>query len=257
MIKLYAGMACVLLAAFSIAARIDTGTGGLPPKNGPHIETPEETWDFGSIKQGDVVKHVFLIKNTGTDTLKISNTQASCGCTTTMVDTKNIPPGGEGKLQATFNSAGKMNHIVKTIYIYSNDITTPNKTVQITADIQTQPASVHAGTMSSMVHLDGIFEGDCATCHVDKGRGLTGKALFDADCGVCHGPKAEGKPGPELTSASMLHYQHDDYVRIISGGLDGKMMPAFSKANHGPLSDTEIKSLADYLTETSKAQGSK
>lgn len=255
MFRLYAGIACVFLAAVTIAARIDTNTGGATAKKGPHIETPEETWDFGSIKQGDVVKHIFIIKNTGTDTLKISNTQASCGCTTTMVDNKEIPPGGEGKLQATFNSAGKMNHIVKTIYIYSNDITTPNKTVQITADIQTAPASVHAGTMSSMVHLDGIFEGDCATCHADKGRGLTGKALYEADCTVCHGSKQDGKPGPDLRSPAMLKYQVSDYVKIVSGGLDGKMMPAFSKANHGPLSDAEIQSVAEYLAGISNSGG--
>ena len=78
-----------------------------------------------------------------------------------MVDTKNI------RRAAKVNSGdvqldGKMNHIVKTIYIYSNDITTPIKR-EMHGGISKQTASVHAGTMRRMVHLDGIFEGDCAT----------------------------------------------------------------------------------------------
>jgi hypothetical protein len=49
---------------------------------GPQIEFSEVKYDFGSIKQGDVVDHVFKFKNTGTQPLVISNIGVSCGCTT-------------------------------------------------------------------------------------------------------------------------------------------------------------------------------
>jgi len=254
MFKLYLGAACVMLMAFTVAARLNDDA--KVPVKGPVIKTDEDTYNFGPIKQGDVVTHVFTVRNTGSDTLKISNTQASCGCTTSMIDNKNIAPGGTGQLKAVFNSAGKMGHIVKTIYIYSNDVTNPNKTVQITADIQTQPPSVHNGTMNGTVHLEGVFEGDCASCHVDKGRGLKDAKLYEADCAICHGNVQDGKPGPDLHTQAMLHHTREDLVKIITSGVNNSMMPAFGKANHGPLSDDEIASVADYMMSVAKLTGS-
>jgi mono/diheme cytochrome c family protein len=234
----------LLVGALTVAARFaDDGA----KKKGPVISTDEELFPFGTIHQGDVKDHVFTIRNIGDDTLKISNTQSSCGCTTSMLDNNTIPPGGVGSLKATFNSSGKMGHVSKTIYIYSNDVTNPNKTVQITADIMTEPASIHGGSMVGAVHLEGIFEGDCATCHVDKGRGLKGKDLFEADCAVCHGAPADGKPGPDIHSPAIAKHPRSEIVALMSNGIPNSMMPAFTKAHSGPLTDEEIASVADYI----------
>ena len=37
----------------------------------PKVLIPETMWDFGLIPAGNVVSHYYLIKNVGTDTLKI------------------------------------------------------------------------------------------------------------------------------------------------------------------------------------------
>ena len=42
----------------------------------------EIIYDFGKIPQGKPVTHIFEVINKGKDSLKISNVQASCGCTT-------------------------------------------------------------------------------------------------------------------------------------------------------------------------------
>jgi hypothetical protein len=39
----------------------------------PKVLMPEPRWDFGLIPGGSVVSHYYLIKNAGTDTLKIDN----------------------------------------------------------------------------------------------------------------------------------------------------------------------------------------
>jgi hypothetical protein len=39
----------------------------------PKVLIPETTWDFGYIPAGSVVSHHYLIKNAGTDTLKIKS----------------------------------------------------------------------------------------------------------------------------------------------------------------------------------------
>lgn len=252
--QVYVAAIIMMIGVLTIAARYAEDT---PAKKGPIIKTDEDTYNFGTIKQGEVVEHVFVVRNDGTDSLVISNTQSSCGCTTSMLDNSRLAPGQIGKLKAVFNSAGKMGHITKTIYIYSNDVTNPNKTVQITADIQTEAPSTHGGMMKGAVHLEGIFEGDCATCHVDKGKGLMGKDLFVADCGVCHGTTADGKPGPDLHSQPMQKHSKDEIVRIMTEGIPNSMMPAFGKAHQGPLSAEEINSVADYIVQNASAPTNK
>ncbi len=86
----------------------------------PKISVSEDTYDFGSVKQGTVVKHVFKIKNTGNKDLILTSVRASCGCTTPHWTNKPIKPGGTGEIAVEFNTAGKMGKQVKTITINSN-----------------------------------------------------------------------------------------------------------------------------------------
>lgn len=87
---------------------------------GPQIEFSEVKYDFGSIKQGDVVDHVFKFKNTGTQPLVISNIGVSCGCTTPSWTKEPVQPGKTGTISAKFNSAGKMGMQTKVLTIDSN-----------------------------------------------------------------------------------------------------------------------------------------
>ena len=41
--------------------------------DGPQIKVMEDKYDFGTIKQGDIVDHVFKFKNVGNKPLVISN----------------------------------------------------------------------------------------------------------------------------------------------------------------------------------------
>jgi hypothetical protein len=111
--------ACALLACNSNANH-NAGTDDIE-KNTNTPENPNATnkgpkgtptfvstmHDFGNITDGEIVQHTFKLKNTGKGDLTISNVQASCGCTTPDWTREVIPPGGEGHVQATFDSKGK------------------------------------------------------------------------------------------------------------------------------------------------------
>lgn len=75
------------------------------PKGTPKFE--ELIHNFGKIKDGETVKHTFRFKNTGKGDLTVSDVKATCGCTTPNWTREVIPPGGEGVIDATFNSTGK------------------------------------------------------------------------------------------------------------------------------------------------------
>ncbi|MDX2191592.1 MAG: DUF1573 domain-containing protein [Bacteroidota bacterium] len=84
----------------------------------------QSTYDFGKIKQGEVVKHTFKFKNDGDTALYITNASASCGCTVPQWPKEAVQKGDTGVIQVQFNSTGKSGVQNKTIMITAN--TLPN-----------------------------------------------------------------------------------------------------------------------------------
>ena len=98
-----------------------------------------------------------------------------------------------------------------------------------------------------------IFKGDCATCHVDKARGLLGKELYAAACGICHDSTQRAAFVPDLRGLKQ-RADLDYWKAIIARGKPHTMMPGFAGAAGGPLSEMQVSSLAAYLEQTMGAQ---
>ena len=86
----------------------------------PSFEFADESFDFGTINEGDVVDHVFAFTNTGDAPLIISSATASCGCTVPQWPREPIPVGGEGEIKVQFNSRNKPGIQNKTVTITAN-----------------------------------------------------------------------------------------------------------------------------------------
>lgn len=86
----------------------------------PVMEVDQMDYDFGVIKEGEKVSHVYKIKNTGVAPLIIQDAKPSCGCTAPDWTRTPIPPGGEGFVKAEFDSNGKPNAQNKTITVTAN-----------------------------------------------------------------------------------------------------------------------------------------
>lgn len=102
-----------------------TPTATAAPEEKPDGPLPAMTFetmdhDFGTIKQGDVVKYTYKFKNTGDAPLVIQNVQGSCGCTVPVWSKEPVPVGGDGVITAQFNSAGKSNLQNKTVTVTAN-----------------------------------------------------------------------------------------------------------------------------------------
>jgi len=54
-------------------------------KDKPVIEVKETTYDMGTIKVSDTKEKEFMIKNSGTKPLLLSEVSSSCGCTTGQI----------------------------------------------------------------------------------------------------------------------------------------------------------------------------
>ncbi|HET6991900.1 MAG TPA: DUF1573 domain-containing protein [Bacteroidia bacterium] len=121
----------LLLPLFLIGAmtvsKAQTGapvTSGMENKNGPVITMDVLEYNFGTIKQGDIVTREYKFKNTGKEPLIINNAVGSCGCTVPDYPKEPIKPNGTGVIKVTFNSAGKMGQQDKTVTLtYDTDKT--------------------------------------------------------------------------------------------------------------------------------------
>lgn len=100
--------------------------------DGPKIVFAEDTHDFGDIEQGDKVSHVFNFENSGTQPLILSNVLTTCGCTATDWPRDPIAPGDGGKIEVSFNSAGKMGKQNKVVTIVSNAVNAQERVKIIT-----------------------------------------------------------------------------------------------------------------------------
>ncbi len=104
----------------------------------PILTFEHETWNFGTMSEGEVVEHEFSFKNTGKKPLLISDVQATCGCTIPEWPREPIRAGQEGVIKIRFNSAGKHESINKDVTIFSN-ATPIKKQLTFTAFVNKKP----------------------------------------------------------------------------------------------------------------------
>ena len=83
-----------------------------------------------------------------------------------------------------------------------------------------------------------------------------GALLFDENCTVCHGANGQGRVGATLAK-SWAGVRPDLNVRsVIAAGVANTVMPAWSQANGGPLSEAEIDDLTAYVLTLGGQNGS-
>ncbi len=90
------------------------------PVGNTRIELKKNNRDFGNLTEGEKVSHTFYFKNTGKNNLIIKKIEIGCGCTTADYSKAPVPPGKEGKIEITFNSAGRYGKQYKEIRIFAN-----------------------------------------------------------------------------------------------------------------------------------------
>jgi hypothetical protein len=75
-----------------------------PPTGGyPSILLDSAVHDFGSIEGNTKGRHDFLVKNTGTGSLKLEKGETTCQCTKFEIERTEVPPGESTKVIVEYN----------------------------------------------------------------------------------------------------------------------------------------------------------
>lgn len=84
------------------------------------IAFSETDHNFGDIKKGEKVEHVYEVTNTGTNPLIISNVKPGCGCTVPDYTKEPILPGKKGKITLHFDSTNFDGTVHKAADVFVN-----------------------------------------------------------------------------------------------------------------------------------------
>jgi len=215
-------------------------------------------WD-GESKETNVIANaavagfVFNFTNVSSSPIIILNVRPSCGCTTAKLPPLpwTLAPGTNGQMIATVNLAGKSGTLYKSLTVYTDK---GFKTLQLKITIlpfvmpKMSEADRAQNVKIAIADRQAVFKGDCATCHVQPGEGKYGLALYEADCAICHEGEHRATMVPNL-HALKTPTNVEFWRTWIAHGKPGSLMPAFSTADGGPLSDIQITSLASVLAD--------
>lgn len=212
----------------------------------PIIKSDTPRANMGDVKTDSEVTHTFYLYNVGGSRLVIDRVEPSCGCTVANLSTDSVLPGDFAKLRVTLDTSIKLGKVQKKISVYSNDPQQPKLDLFLVGKVL--PNMQGHGKIEVKDPLV-LFKGKCASCHVDQGKGKSGKSLFQADCGMCHGLNAQGAVSKSLLT---LNYSSDEALNrirqvIARGAENTPTMPPFSSAHGGPLSEAQIDSLVTFL----------
>ena len=100
------------------------------------IALSESNFDFGTIKKGSKVNHVYEITNTGKTPLIISEVKPECGCTAPEFTKDPIMPGKKGKITLSFDSTNFDGSVQKYADVFAN---VENAPIKLTFNANIQP----------------------------------------------------------------------------------------------------------------------
>ncbi|MBI3134408.1 MAG: DUF1573 domain-containing protein [Bacteroidetes bacterium] len=112
-----------------------------PDAAGAQITVDKEVHDYGTIEQGASGECVFIITNSGTEALLISECRGSCSCTIPNWPKEPIKPGETAQIFVKYDT-NRVGPINKTVTITSNAVNSPVMMVRIKGNVTAKTTAV-------------------------------------------------------------------------------------------------------------------
>lgn len=110
-------------------------TGPMQPVPLEKIAFEHDTWDFGTIHFGEIVKHTFRFTNTSTLPLKIEGVKPSCSCTAPDFTREVVQPGEKGFVSLEYDSNKGEGGVVQKYAIVQMNTKPTTKTLIIKMEV--------------------------------------------------------------------------------------------------------------------------
>lgn len=90
-----------------------------------NIQVDQNLWDFGQIKQGQLLKHEFILRNESSETLNLKDATTSCGCTVLEFKKKVLLPAESTTIEVKFDSKDYLGPIQQFVYVNTDSKDNP------------------------------------------------------------------------------------------------------------------------------------
>jgi mono/diheme cytochrome c family protein len=229
-----------------------------PAQDPNALKWSAESIDYNAKAGEQSAPFTFIVTNVSNTEVSINSLRTSCGCTVAQLPTTpyKLAPGSNVPINVTMDLRGKSGSVTKTVSV---DSTAGFKSLLVKVNMPAEAAPATTATPAAAQGMDrakniqnaladrqAVFKGDCASCHVEKGKGKMGPELYAASCGICHDAEHRAAMVPDLkvprTQRDLAFWQ-----KWIMEGKPGTMMPAFAQIHGGPLTQDQIDSLTIYL----------
>lgn len=193
----------------------------------------------------------FSVTNKAKHDIVIQNVSTSCGCSVASLPAKpwKLAPGDHGEITVTTDLRGKRGVLAKSVFVIaSTGLNVLSLKVLIKEPATLPVANGERAKNQEQARLDrqAVFKGDCAKCHAEPTKGKLGKDLFVTACGICHEAEHRASMVPDLKGMKKA-MPREHWLRLIAHGKPGTLMPGFSAMEGGPLSEEQIRGLAEFL----------
>ncbi len=125
--------------SLNVSANIIQDFSHLSPRElsrSPRIEFEESIYDFGTIKQGEIIEIDFVFRNAGRNILQIHKINSDCGCTVSKPENDKIKRKKKSRIGVVFNSAGRVGRQNLTINIINNDPLQSNYVLTVSGTVE-------------------------------------------------------------------------------------------------------------------------
>jgi len=194
----------------------------------------------------------FALTNTSSSEVTVHNIRTSCGCTVVKMPPApwKLAPGTNGTFEVNVDLTGKFGIVTKTVTVDSSAgyrYLTVRVSIPPSTPSQAANADRARNLQIALADRQAVFRGECAICHLTPGAGKMGEDLYDGTCAICHDAEHRASMVPNLR-ALRKPTDAEYWRKWITSGKSGSLMPAWAKAQGGPLNEIEIESLVQYLT---------
>lgn len=125
---------------------------GLAQSKGPVAFIEKRVFDFGQVREGELVEASFRVFNKGDKLLEIHDIIADCGCTVPEPKKAKILPGQTQTFKASFNTSGFEGKKTKSLRVYTNDPLNRSLVFtfdgKVVGDLEFKPSRLSFGELS-------------------------------------------------------------------------------------------------------------
>ncbi|HEX2855184.1 MAG TPA: DUF1573 domain-containing protein [Opitutaceae bacterium] len=246
----------IFLLTVSLGSAAESGLRSAPPPPPPQmapVEANPLVWDALEKKHDakageEIADFVFSVTNTSDRDVEIVRVHPSCSCTVAKLPDRPwvLAPGGKSSFTARTDFAGKHGKFSKSILVESSR---GSQTLVVTVNIPQLDEGMRLRNQElARKNRQTVFQNDCAACHATPLAGKKGAELFQLACGICHLASPPASMVPDLRVAREKR-DAAYWMKWITEGREGTLMPAFDVQRGGPLSREQIDSLVEYVTK--------